>query len=36
MRDAGVSGEHHRGRWMDIGTPQRLVELEQLLVAQGQ
>ena len=35
MRDAAVSGEHHRGRWMDIGTPQRLVELEQLLVAQG-
>lgn len=26
-----VSGEHHRGLWMDIGTPQRLEELDQLL-----
>lgn len=23
-----VSGEHHRGQWMDIGTPQRLAELD--------
>jgi MurNAc alpha-1-phosphate uridylyltransferase len=23
-----VSGEHHRGVWMDIGTPQRLHELD--------
>jgi MurNAc alpha-1-phosphate uridylyltransferase len=23
-----VSGEHHRGLWMDIGTPQRLAELD--------
>ena len=22
-----VSGEHHRGRWMDVGTPERLAEL---------
>lgn len=28
-----VSGEHHRGRWMDIGTPQRLDELDKLLHA---
>ncbi|HAF44374.1 MAG: mannose-1-phosphate guanylyltransferase [Sideroxydans sp. GWF2_59_14] len=26
-----VSGEHHRGRWMDIGTPQRLDELDKQL-----
>ncbi len=26
-RDA-VTGEHHRGRWTDVGTPQRLAELE--------
>ena len=26
-----VSGEHHRGLWMDIGTPQRLEELDHLL-----
>lgn len=29
-RDA-VSGEHHRGRWTDVGTPQRLQELETAL-----
>ncbi|MBU0689146.1 MAG: nucleotidyltransferase family protein [Gammaproteobacteria bacterium] len=28
-----VSGEHHRGVWMDIGTPQRLDELDKLLHA---
>jgi MurNAc alpha-1-phosphate uridylyltransferase len=28
-----VSGEHHRGLWMDIGTPQRLDELDKLLRA---
>jgi MurNAc alpha-1-phosphate uridylyltransferase len=27
--DAGrVTGEHHRGRWMDIGTPERLAALD--------
>jgi MurNAc alpha-1-phosphate uridylyltransferase len=26
-----VSGEHHHGHWMDIGTPQRLDELDKLL-----
>ena len=31
-RDA-VSGEHHRGRWTDVGTPQRLVELDRALRA---
>ena len=28
-----VSGEHHRGRWVDVGTPQRLQELDNLLRA---
>ena len=28
-----VSGEHHTGRWMDVGTPQRLEELDNLLRA---
>jgi MurNAc alpha-1-phosphate uridylyltransferase len=28
-----VSGEHHRGAWMDIGTPQRLDELDKQLRA---
>lgn len=31
MAQGRVSGEHHRGRWMDIGTPQRLAELERVL-----
>ena len=26
-----VSGEHHRGIWIDVGTPQRLQELDQQL-----
>ncbi len=26
-----VSGEHHRGMWMDIGTPERLAELDKLI-----
>jgi MurNAc alpha-1-phosphate uridylyltransferase len=28
-----VSGEYHRGLWMDIGTPQRLDELDKQLRA---
>lgn len=28
-----VSGEHFRGRWHDVGTPQRLVDLNRELVA---
>lgn len=35
MAGGRVSGEHHRGVWMDIGTPQRLADLEQLLAARG-
>jgi len=26
-----VTGEHHRGRWTDVGTPQRLAELDRSL-----
>jgi MurNAc alpha-1-phosphate uridylyltransferase len=29
----GVSGEHHAGRWTDVGSPQRLAELDTLLQA---
>ncbi len=28
MARNAVTGEHHRGRWTDVGTPQRLAELE--------
>ncbi len=28
MGRGAVTGEHHRGRWTDVGTPQRLAELD--------
>ena len=28
MTEDRVSGEHYRGRWVDVGTPQRLAELD--------
>lgn len=31
MRDRQVTGEHHRGAWIDVGTPQRLAQLEREL-----
>jgi len=31
MGESRVSGEHHRGLWADVGTPQRLVELDRTL-----
>ncbi len=31
MAQGAVSGERHPGLWMDIGTPQRLAELERVL-----
>jgi MurNAc alpha-1-phosphate uridylyltransferase len=38
LRDAiaagRVSGEHHRGRWVDVGTPERLQWLDRLLAGQ--
>ena len=30
-----VGGEYHRGLWMDVGTPQRLAELERALASAG-
>ena len=33
MRAGRVSGAHHRGAWFDIGTPQRLAELDAHLSA---
>ncbi|MEW7977553.1 MAG: N-acetylmuramate alpha-1-phosphate uridylyltransferase MurU [Candidatus Sedimenticola endophacoides] len=35
MARGQVSGEHHRGQWLDIGTPQRLAQLERLLGGGG-
>lgn len=31
MAAGRVSGEHYRGRWIDVGTPQRLTELDRQL-----
>jgi MurNAc alpha-1-phosphate uridylyltransferase len=33
MARGRVTGEHHRGRWTDVGTPQRLAELDRSLWA---
>ena len=33
-RDA-VTGEHHRGRWTDVGTPERLAELNAALAGES-
>ena len=33
MEQGRVGGEHFRGVWMDIGTPQRLAELDRTLAA---
>lgn len=30
-----VSGEHHHGRWTDVGTPERLAQLDGFLVETG-
>jgi len=35
MAEGQVSGEHYRGRWLDIGTPQRLAELDRQLRGEG-
>ena len=31
MAEGRITGEHHRGRWTDVGTPERLAKLEQEL-----
>jgi len=31
MRQGQVTGEHHRGHWTDVGTPERLAQLSALL-----
>jgi MurNAc alpha-1-phosphate uridylyltransferase len=31
MRSGGITGEHHTGRWTDVGTPERLAALNQSL-----
>jgi MurNAc alpha-1-phosphate uridylyltransferase len=33
MADGQVTGEHFHGRWVDVGTHERLAEVEQLLAA---
>lgn len=30
-----VTGEHYRGQWIDVGTPQRLSDLDRLLAERG-
>jgi MurNAc alpha-1-phosphate uridylyltransferase len=35
MAQGRVTGERHAGLWMDVGTPQRLAELERLLGVSG-
>lgn len=35
MRLGQVSGEHFRGRWVDVGTHERLAEVERLLAERG-
>jgi N-acetyl-alpha-D-muramate 1-phosphate uridylyltransferase len=32
MRRGRVNGEHHRGQWTDVGTPERLRQLDQQLL----
>lgn len=34
MAQGAVSGEHYGGRWIDVGTPERLADLEALLVGE--
>lgn len=31
MANSSISGSHHRGQWTDVGTPQRLAQLEAAL-----
>lgn len=36
MHTGRVRGEHHCGRWVDVGTPERLAELDRELLTTGQ
>lgn len=36
MADGRIHGQHHRGRWTDVGTPERLRTLDDELRAQSQ
>ena len=36
MIDGAVTGERYQGLWFDVGTPERLAELNQLLASQGE
>lgn len=35
MDEGRITGEHHRGRWTDVGTPERLATLDAELVGRG-
>lgn len=35
MGEGLVSGEHHRGHWIDVGTHERLAEVERMLEGRG-
>lgn len=35
IAEGQVTGEHHAGRWTDVGTPERLAELDQSLAPVG-
>lgn len=35
MAEGRVSGEYHRGLWIDVGTPQRLAEVERVIAARA-
>lgn len=35
MAEDRVGGSYHGGRWIDVGTPQRLAEIEQMLAEAG-
>lgn len=35
MAEGAITGTHHRGRWTDVGTPQRLAQLDAELRAAG-
>lgn len=36
MENRNITGEHYTGQWFDIGTPQRLRELDNMLTRQAQ